>query len=274
MTIRMVRMLLTALFTFHFSLFTATAQVGEYRTDFAVGFNGGYSMSSIAYVPKVPQGQLGGMTAGFSARYTCEKYFKSICAVVGEVNLTQMGWQEKILDRDDQPVFLHTDETQTLKYARKMKYVQIPVMARMGWGRERKGLQAFFQIGPQIGFFLSETTDANFDVHDPAFNPAVDEKGYYSSAYKYASSRVSHVVAQDTMAVENTFDYGIAGGAGLEFSHPKLGHFIVEGRYYYGLGNIYGSSKRDFFARSNFGNIIIKFTYLFDIVRTKDSKIK
>ena len=147
-------------------------------------------------------------------------------------------------------------------------------MARMGWGRERKGLQAFFQIGPQIGFFLSETTDANFDVHDPAFNPAVDEKGYYSSAYKYASSRVSHVVAQDTMAVENTFDYGIAGGAGLEFSHPKLGHFIVEGRYYYGLGNIYGSSKRDFFARSNFGNIIIKFTYLFDIVRTKNSKIK
>ena len=54
MTIRMVRMLLTALFTFHCSLFTATAQVGEYRTDFAVGFNGGYSMSSIAYVPKVP----------------------------------------------------------------------------------------------------------------------------------------------------------------------------------------------------------------------------
>ena len=41
-----------------------------------------------------------------------------------------------------------------------------------------------------------------------------------------------------------------------------------------GLGNIYGSSKRDFFARSNMGNIIIKFTYLFDIVRTKNSKIK
>ena len=102
-----VRVLLTALFTIHYSLFTATAQVGEYRTDFAVGFNGGYSMSSIAYVPKVPQGQLGGMTAGFSARYTCEKYFKSICAVVGEVNLTQMGWKEDILDFNDQPVVMH-----------------------------------------------------------------------------------------------------------------------------------------------------------------------
>ena len=270
-TIWMVRMLLTALFTIHCSLFTATAQVGEYRTDFAVGFNGGYSMSSIAYVPKVPQGQLGGFTAGFSTRYTCEKYFNSICAVVGEVNLTQMGWKENILDFNDQPVVLHTDETQTLEYSRKMSYVQIPLLARMGWGRERKGLQFFFQIGPQIGFFLSEKTETNFDVRQPDFNPGTPAEP--NKSYKY-SSRVSDIVPQDTMAVENTFDYGIAGGAGLEFSHPKLGHFLIEGRYYYGLGNIYGSSKRDYFARSNFGNIIIKFTYLFDIVRTKNSKIK
>ena len=250
----------------------ASAQVGEYRTDFAVGFNGGYSLSSIAFVPKVPQGQLGGVTAGFSARYTCEKYFKSICAVVGEVNLTQMGWKEDILDFNDQPVVLHTDETQTLKYSRKMSYVQIPVLARLGWGRERKGFQAFFQIGPQIGFFLSEKTETNFDVRQSDFNPGTRDNS--NPSYKYQSSRVSDVVAQDTMAVENTFDYGIAAGGGMEFSHPKLGHFLVEGRYYYGLGNIYGSSKRDYFARSNFGNIIIKFTYLFDIVRTKNSKIK
>ena len=267
-----VRVLLTALFTIHCSLFTATAQVGEYRTDFAVGFNGGYSMSSIAYVPKVPQGQLGGMTAGFSARYTCEKYFKSICAVVGEVNLTQMGWKEDILDFNDQPVVMHSDETQTLQYSRKMSYVQIPIFARLGWGRERKGLQFFFQVGPQIGFFLSEKTESNFDVRQTEFNPG--PRNAPNPMYKYTTTRVSDVVAQDTMAVENTFDYGIAAGGGMEFSHPKLGHFLVEGRYYYGLGNIYGSSKRDYFARSNFGNIIIKFTYLFDIVRTKNSKIK
>ena len=267
-----VRVLLTALFTIHCSLFTATAQVGEYRTDFAVGFNGGYSMSSIAYVPKVPQGQLGGMTAGFSARYTCEKYFKSICAVVGEVNLTQMGWKEDILDFNDQPVVMHSDETQTLQYSRKMSYVQIPIFARLGWGRERKGLQFFFQVGPQIGFFLSEKTESNFDVRQTEFNPG--PRNDPNPMYKYTTTRVSDVVAQDTMAVENTFDYGIAAGGGMEFSHPKLGHFLVEGRYYYGLGNIYGSSKRDYFARSNFGNIIIKFTYLFDIVRTKNSIIK
>ena len=38
-------------------------------------------------------------------------------------------------------------------------------------------------------------------------------------------------------------------------------------RYYYGLGNIYGDSKRDYFGSSNFGTITIKLTYLFDITR-------
>ena len=84
--------------------------------------------------------------------------------------------------------------------------------------------------------------------------------------------RVNPVVAQDTMSVEKKFDYGIIVGLGGEYSHPKVGHFLLEARYYYGLGNIYGSTKRDFFSKSNFGNIVIKATYLFDIKRTKKTK--
>lgn len=251
---------------------SVSAQVGEYRTDFAVGFNGGYVMSNVSFVPKVPQGMLGGFTGGLSARYTCEKYFKSICAVVAEVNYSQIGWKEDILDFDDQPVVRHDDPTQTLQYSRQITYVQIPLFARMGWGRERKGFQAFFQIGPQIGIYLGDKIDSNFDAHQTEFNPGTTTKP--NPDYKYKYTRVSDVVAQDTMAIENKFDYGIAAGLGLEFSNRHLGHFLVEGRYYFGLGNIYGSTKRDYFARSNYGNIVIKFTYLFDIVRTKNSKIK
>ena len=95
-----------------------------------------------------------------------------------------------------------------------------------------------------------------------------------SIEYQYSGKRASHVMAQDTMAVENKFDYGIAVGAGLEYSNRHVGHFLVDARYYYGLGNMYGSTKRDYFGRSNFGNIVIKFTYLFDIIRTKNSNIK
>ena len=244
---------------FQFLIIPARAQVGEYRTDLAVGFNAGYMMSSVGFVPEVPQKNLGGLTGGLTVRYTCERYFKSICAIVAEVNLAQTGWKENITDIDSQPVYYIDDEAKTnpLAYERKMTYVQVPLMARLGWGRERKGLQAFIQAGPQMGFFMSESTKTNVI------------KGKDTQ-----TDRSSKVVAQDTMAVERKFDYGIALGAGIEFSHPKVGHFIVEGRYYYGLGDIYKNSKSDYFSRSNFEQIVIKATYLFDIIKTKNPKIK
>lgn len=235
------------------------AQVGEYRTDLAVGFSGGYMMSTVGFVPDVPQNMLGGMTAGLTVRYTCEKYFKSICAIVAEVNIAKTGWKEDIKDIDGLPVYYTSDANRAnpLAYERHLTYVQVPFMARLGWGRERKGFQAFIQLGPQIGFLMGESTKSNL-----------------VSGATMANKRASVVVAQDTMSVEKKFDYGIVLGGGLEFSHRKLGHFIVEGRYYYGLGDIYGNSKRDFFGRSNFGQIVVKATYLFDIIKTKNDKIK
>ena len=204
----------------------------------------------------MPQSLHGGLTGGLSVRYTSEKYFSSICAIVGELNFAQIGWKENQLDINDVPVVnAYTGEVE--RYQRDMTYVQMPVFARLGWGRERRGLQFFFQAGPQLGYFLNESTQQNFELEQ-----------------RNAADRTSQVVAQDTMAVEHRFDYGIAAGLGLEFSHPRLGHFLLEGRYYYGLGDIYGNSKRDFFARSNFGNIVIKLTYLFDIRKTINQKIK
>jgi hypothetical protein len=250
---------LILLLVVHCSLLATRAQVGEYRNDLAVGVSAGYMLSSVGFVPEVPQKQLGGMTGGVTFRYTCEKYFKSVCAIVAEVNLVQTGWKENIMDMDNQPVYYvnDTEKANPLSYERHMKYVQVPIMARLGWGRERKGLQGFIQLGPQIGFFLDESTTSNLQ-------PGIGK----------LTERSSKIEAQDTMAVQKKFDYGIAVGGGIEFSHPKVGHFILEGRYYYGLGDIYKNSKSDFFGRSNFGQIVIKATYLFDIIRTKNDKIK
>lgn len=250
---------LILLLVVHCSLLATRAQVGEYRNDLAVGVSAGYMLSSVGFVPEVPQKQLGGMTGGVTLRYTCEKYFKSVCAIVAEVNLVQTGWKENIMDMDNQPVYYVNDKEKAnpLSYERHMKYVQVPIMARLGWGRERKGLQGFIQLGPQIGFFLDESTTSNLQ-------PGIGTQ----------TERSSKIEAQDTMAVQKKFDYGIAVGGGIEFSHPKVGHFILEGRYYYGLGDIYKNSKSDFFGRSNFGQIVIKATYLFDIIRTKNDKIK
>ena len=85
---------------------TANAQIGEHRNDFSIGVNGGYLMSSVGFTPSIPQSQHGGLTGGFSFRYVCEKYFKSICSVYGEVNFAQAGWKEKILDIENAPVII------------------------------------------------------------------------------------------------------------------------------------------------------------------------
>lgn len=251
-------LLCVALFALHFSLFTspAVAQIGEHRDEFAVGVSGGLVMSNISFVPTVPQKQLLGKIGGITLRYTTEKYFSSVCAIVAEVNYAQLGWKEDILDYSDDPV-INTVTGEPEEYERHIDYIQVPLLARLGWGRERKGAQFFFQIGPQMGFYLNESTKMN-----------------YTPETRNDEMRVSTVVAQESMPVENKFDYGITGGIGLEYSIPKAGHMMIEARYYYGLGNIYGNSKRDYFARSNYGNIVIKASYLFDIVKSKNNKIK
>lgn len=228
-----------------------SAQIGEHRNDLTIGVTGGYVMSNVRFTPKVPQGYHGGMTGGLAFRYVCEKYFKTIASVYAELNYSQLGWKEDILDRDNQPV-INGETGLAEAYSRTINYIQVPVMAHLAWGREYKGLSFFLNLGPQFGIYMSESTKSNFDF---------DKRN--------TTDRASLVVAQDTMAVENKFDYGIAVGLGAEYSIPKAGHILLEGRYYYGLGNLYGDTKRDFFGSSNFGNIVIKLTYLFDINKTK-----
>ena len=224
------------------------AQIGKHRNDLSVGVNGGYILSNIGFTPKVNQKMYGGMTAGVSFRYVCEKYFNTICSVQAEVNYAKVGWKEDILDQSDAPV-INPQTGIAEEYSRTLNYIQIPVFAHLAWGREQKGLQFFFQAGPQLGIYLSESTKANYDL-----------------ANANTADRSNQTIAQETMPVENKFDYGIAAGLGLEYSHPKAGHFQIEGRYYYGLGNIYGDSKKDYFSKSNIGNIVIKLTYLFDLM--------
>ena len=229
----------------------ASAQIGQHRNDFSIGVNGGYTLSNVGFTPKVTQSLLGGTTAGLSWRFVCEKYFSTICSIYGEVNYTQMGWKERILTTDNQPV-INAVSGLPEQYSRTLNYLQVPVFAHLAWGKEHSGMQFFFQLGPQFGYLLSEKTTTNFNFKD-----------------RNTADRSNVVCAQDTMAVENKFDYGIAAGAGIELSVRRVGHFLLEGRYYYGLGNIYGDSKRDYFSKSNNSSIVVKLTYLFDVVRTK-----
>lgn len=233
----------------HFLLFClllpclATAQVGSYRADLAVGVSGGYALNQISFNPTIKQSWKGGATLGLTVRYTCEKYLSAICALQGEVNYIDLGWKELI-----EPQY-GTDT-----YYRQVHYVQVPVLARLGWGREVKGLQGYLILGPQMGF-------------------CIGEKEHYSDPWA-GKPRPNNITQQYGREVENTFEYGITAGAGAELSIPKVGHFLLEGRYYYGLSDIFHNSKRDPFGRSANGAIVIKATYLFDLLRTKGAERK
>ena len=172
----------------------AKAQIGQHRNVMSVGVNGGYVMSSVGFTPKVNQKMHGGMTAGVSFRYVCEKYFNTICSVQAEVNYSKIGWKEDILDINDAPV-MNPLTGAAEEYSREMNYIQIPVFAHLAWGREEKGMQFFFQAGPQVGIYLSESTKATYDLAHPNLD-----------------DRANTTVAQETMPVENKFDYGIAAG--------------------------------------------------------------
>ena len=234
----------------------ALAQIGEHRSDLAIGVNGGYVMSKVGFTPTVQQKQHGGITGGFSVRYVCEKYFKTICSVYAEVNYTKAGWDEKILDIDNHPVTI-TGSGDALSYKRDITYVQVPIFAHLAWGREVSGLSFFVNAGPQFGFYLGENTSTNFDETTQTDNEPA-----------------SNVKEQRSMPVKNKFDYGISLGLGLEYSIRHVGHFLVEGRYYYGLGNIYPAAKTDYFGKSNYNQITVKMAYLFDLLKTKDVKRK
>lgn len=72
-------------------------------------------------------------------------------------------------------------------------------------------------------------------------------------------------VNQMKMAVKNKIDYGITAGLGVELRIGKKNSVLLEGRYYYGLGNIYSSSKRDEFSASRGTSIVATLGYFFHL---------
>lgn len=209
------------------------AQVGSHRNEFAVGVNGGYVLSNVGFVPKVTQAFHGGMTGGVSFRYISEKYFQTLCSIHAEINYVQAGWKEDIVNLQNEPV-LNKNTGLAEEYSRTISYIQVPIFAHLAWGKEQRGFQFFFQAGPQFGYMLNESTQMNFDLNQANVR---DRANTETTQYK--------------MPVEHKFDYGIVAGIGVEYSLPKVGHLLLDARYYYGLGNLYGDTKRDYFARSN-----------------------
>lgn len=217
------------------------AQIGESRREIAVGVSGGMTMNSIGFDPTVNQKQLLGPTFGAALRITSEKYFKTLCALQIELNYARLGWNEDIQTSTGQPL--------PDRYRHHISYLQLPLMARLGWGHEERGFMGYLLAGPQLGYALGDS-----EIYSEEWT--VDGEG--------TPDRLGGMTEQYGKAIDHKFDYGITAGLGVEW-RTRSGHFMLDARYYYGLSDIFANGKKDTFARSNHNTISVRFTYLIPI---------
>ena len=129
-------------------------------------------------------------------------------------------------------------------------------MANLGLGEEQRGFKGFLLAGPQLSYALSDK-----EIQSSQWTT-------YEIDGVSMADRANGVVAQYGKSIENRLDYGIVAGLGGEFT-TKVGHFIVDARYYYGLSDLFHNAKKDPFSKSANNTLMLKFTYLMDFPRHK-----
>jgi hypothetical protein len=121
-------------------------------------------------------------------------------------------------------------------YARRLDYVELPFLAHISSKGER--VSAFFTIGPKASFLLNEKV--LFD------NTAGTDNA--------DNMRFNNQVA-------NYFDYGVTGGAGIQFTAGKQ-LFSLEARANYSLIGIFPNDKRYLYSFSNNTNLALSLAWM------------
>lgn len=213
------------------AIFIATLTLSaqrHYSPNIAIGVKAGATMSRMDFAPTVKQSMVNGFMGGVSFRYKEEKHF----GVIAEFNIEQRGWKEDF-------------EGAPFAYERKLTYLQVPLLTHIYFGGRK--VKGFVNLGPEFGYMLSNSITSDFDYNNPL---------------SYSDFPNNRMTEQMSMEIENKFDYGISLGMGIEWSMSRKHSFQLEGRFYYGLGNIYNDSKSDPFSASRNMSIQITLGYL------------
>lgn len=204
------------------------AQKKNFRQELSIGASFGTNFSSVSFSPKVKQGMLMGFNGGATIRWNTEANL----GLQAELNFSQQGWQEKYESHPEQ------------EYKRTINYLEIPFLTHIYFGSKK--VKVFVNLGPQIGYALGEKTSSNLgDDFKPEEN---------SDTFQHDKS------------IDKKFEWGLCGGPGIEF-RTGIGYFLLEGRYFYALGDIYNSRKEDHFSKSASQTIAVKLTYLLPILK-------
>lgn len=120
-------------------------------------------------------------------------------------------------------------------YQRTLGYIEVPCLAHITFGKRL--FKFYINLGPSISLLVNE------------------QNVLESSDY-----------VQQKMPVENKFDYSIMGGLGFEF-HTNAGVWMLEGKYSFGLGDMFDSSAGNVFRASSNQNIYITLGWMINVNR-------
>lgn len=210
---------------------TANAET-HYEGNLFIGAKGGAGLSQVFFHPNVKQKMAVGAVAGFTVRYIEENHF----GIIGELNFEQRGWDENF-------------EEAPFSYHRTLNYIQVPVLAHIYFGSPKAHF--FFNAGPEIGFMIGDSTSANFDYTNP------------SSVSNFPLK--DRQIDQYTLEAEKKLDFGISAGLGGEFFINSRNSLTLEGRFYYGLGNVVKTGRTETFSAANSMSIMITAGYWFRV---------
>ncbi|GHV58476.1 hypothetical protein FACS1894182_10980 [Bacteroidia bacterium] len=212
---------------FVFTIGIVQSQTVDFQPELAYGVNAGATLSRVSFLPRIPQTLLLQETGGFTARYISEKS----CGILVELNYSLRGWKE-VAD-----TVSHFN-----RYSRSLAYIEMPVLTHFYFTLGKR-TRMVLNLGPQVSYNIGEKVLQKEIIPPPNGEPAVPL--YYGDDY----------------TIQRKFDYGITGGLGLEV-RTGIGSFILEGRYYYGLSDIFNNSRSDIFQSSHNQVIGIKLSYL------------
>lgn len=216
-------------------LMTASPQLyaeSHYKPHISIGGRAGMTMSMMSFSPSVKQKWLDGTAGAVTFRYTEEKIF----GLIAELGWAQRGWTENF---EDSPC----------QYSRSLTYLQLPILTHIYFGKPR--FKCFINLGPEFAYMIADNISSNFDYRDP-----LHADGFPAKA---------RMTEQMSMEISNKFDYGITAGVGVEFYITPRNSVTLEGRFYYGLGNIYPAAKADTFSASRNTSIEVTLGYNFRI---------
>lgn len=220
------------LITFFLSLLVVclTHAQTHYEGSISVGGKAGATLSRVNFNPTVQQTMLPGMTAGVMFRYIEEKNF----GLIAELNMTQRGWKENF-------------EQSEYNYSHRFTYLELPIMTRIFFGNQR--IKGFFNLGPELNVMLGNGISSNFDYQE------ADRMDYFIQDTRH--------IEQMSLDINNRFDYGICAGAGMEINLNPKHSLLIEGRFYYGLTDVFPNHKTDIFSSSNSMTINLTLGYYY-----------